>query len=67
MTMQLSEDFADAIAVDDEGVAAVSAERCIGCGVCTPTCDAEAVWLVLRAEVVPPPDPGEFLSKRWKD
>ncbi|MBI9085994.1 MAG: 4Fe-4S binding protein [Desulfobacterales bacterium] len=56
----------DAIAVGDEGVATVNAELCIGCGVCTPTCEVEAVRLVQRAEVAPPPDPGEFLARRWK-
>lgn len=54
----------DAIAVGD--VAAVNAELCIGCGVCTPTCEVEAVRLVQRAEIVPPPDLGELLARRWK-
>ena len=56
----------DAIVVGDMDKAVVDAGRCIGCGVCTPTCDVEAVGLVQRAEVLPPPDPGEFLARRWK-
>jgi translation initiation factor RLI1 len=55
-----------AIALDERQVAAVDEFICIGCGVCTPTCDAEAVGLVLRSEVKPPPDFNEFLAVRYK-
>lgn len=55
-----------AIAVNGEGVSGVDEAVCIGCGVCTPTCSSEAVDLVKRAEVRPPPDPGTFLAARLK-
>ena len=43
-----------AVKVDD-GVARVDAARCIGCGLCTTTCEAGAMSMELRAEVVPAP------------
>jgi NAD-dependent dihydropyrimidine dehydrogenase PreA subunit len=55
-----------AIAVGDEDIAVVDEKICIGCGVCTPTCEPEAVELALRAEAKPPPDLTEFLTARYK-
>ncbi|MBW2033795.1 MAG: 4Fe-4S binding protein [Deltaproteobacteria bacterium] len=55
-----------AIAVNDDGVAEVNGDICIGCGVCTPTCETEAVDLVKRKGVKPPPDLSEFLAVRYK-
>ncbi|MFH1150859.1 MAG: 4Fe-4S binding protein [Actinomycetota bacterium] len=53
----------EAVSVDD--VAAVDPGVCIGCGVCTPTCGGEdAVRLVLREEVEPPPDVQTFVTAR---
>ena len=54
------------IAVGDDGIDEVAEEVCIGCGVCTPTCETEAVSLVLRGEVNPPPDLEKFFAARYK-
>jgi Fe-S-cluster-containing hydrogenase component 2 len=56
-----------AIAVGDEDIAVVNEKICIGCGVCTPTCDLGAVELTLRAGAKPPPDLSEFLTVRYKE
>lgn len=56
----------EAVAVGEDGIAAIDSDRCIGCGACTPTCEVEAIRLILRSGVVVPPDPGEFLARRWK-
>jgi Fe-S-cluster-containing hydrogenase component 2 len=55
-----------AITLGNKDVAEVDEERCIGCGVCTPTCPGEAVDLVKRAEVKPPPDISRFMAIRYK-
>jgi electron transport complex protein RnfB len=55
-----------AIKVGEDEVSGVDRTLCIGCGVCTPTCASEAVALVLRAEVKPPPEPLEFVTARLK-
>jgi len=52
-----------AIAVEDD-LAEVDASKCLGCGACTSSCDAEAVRLVLREEVTPPPPIMEFIEAR---
>jgi Pyruvate/2-oxoacid:ferredoxin oxidoreductase delta subunit len=57
----------DAITIKDD-VAVVDEKVCIGCGVCTPTCGGDrAIALVLREEIKPPPDIGEFVSARMKN
>jgi translation initiation factor RLI1 len=56
----------EAIAVNDGKVAEVNEGICIGCGVCKPTCSAEAVALVQRQEVTSPPELTEFLTARYK-
>jgi Pyruvate/2-oxoacid:ferredoxin oxidoreductase delta subunit len=55
-----------AIAVGDEDVSEVDQTLCIGCGVCTPTCTEEAVDLVPREEIKPPPTIQEFVAARYK-
>ncbi|MBU2548759.1 MAG: 4Fe-4S binding protein [Proteobacteria bacterium] len=55
-----------AITLGDEDVAQVDEARCIGCGVCTPTCAGEALDLVLRSEVEPPPRPEALFTARYK-
>jgi Fe-S-cluster-containing hydrogenase component 2 len=40
-----------------DGATVVDLDRCIGCGVCVPTCPSEAVHLRAKPrEVVPPRD-----------
>ena len=56
----------DAIVVGDGDCAVVNADDCIGCGVCTPTCDDEAVKLVLRETVKTPPNMMEWASMRME-
>jgi len=55
-----------AIVVGDEDSARVNERLCLGCGVCTPTCPTEAVRLVLRSEISPPPELAELLKLRFK-
>jgi len=55
-----------AISVNDDDVAEVNENICIGCGVCTPTCETEAVDLIRREEIKPPPELSEFLAARHK-
>jgi len=50
--------------VEDNACATVDADLCIGCGACTPTCDVEAVRLVMRDTVVKPPNLEEWASAR---
>jgi Fe-S-cluster-containing hydrogenase component 2 len=38
----------DAISLED--VAVVDGDKCIGCGVCYPTCSTESITLVARPE-----------------
>ena len=53
----------NAITVDE--VAIVDVDKCIGCGVCTPTCGGgDAIRLVVRDEVQPPPDFKTFAAAR---
>ena len=54
-----------AIVVGDDDVAQVDSGRCIGCGICVPTCPSEAVFLFQRETITPPPDVTEFLTKRY--
>ncbi len=45
----------DAVTIDE--VAAIDRDRCIGCGLCVPTCEYEAIRLVEKEETekwVPP-------------
>jgi electron transport complex protein RnfB len=53
-----------AVAVGEDEVAVVDPDVCIGCGVCTPWCGTETMALVLRDELVPPPDVVEFVQAR---
>jgi Pyruvate/2-oxoacid:ferredoxin oxidoreductase delta subunit len=53
----------DAIAIDDNNIAAVDDTRCIGCGVCHPTCSTKAVRLVPRAHAYEIPPVGEFIQR----
>jgi ferredoxin len=55
-----------AIAVGDDDVSEVDEALCIGCGVCTPSCPNDAVDLVKREEVKPPPSIPEMFEARLK-
>jgi electron transport complex protein RnfB len=44
-----------ALEMGNDDVPQLSAERCIGCGVCASGCDFEAITLVSRADILPPP------------
>ena len=54
-----------AIAVQEDQ-AMVDAASCLGCGACTSSCEAQAVRLVLREAVTPPPPIMAFLEARMK-
>jgi MinD superfamily P-loop ATPase len=56
----------EAIAVGDDDVSEVDQVLCIGCGVCTPTCNEEAVDLVQREKPNPPPSIPDFVAARYK-
>jgi electron transport complex protein RnfB len=54
-------------AISVEDVAQVDPDVCIGCGVCTPTCTGDdAIRLVVREQVQPPPDFKTFAAARMK-
>lgn len=44
----------------------MEASKCLGCSICKPTCDSEAVQLVVRENVSQPPKAMEFLEVRIK-
>ncbi len=56
----------EAIAVGDDDVSEVDQALCIGCGVCTPTCTEDAVDLVHREQIEPPPTIQELVAARYK-
>lgn len=39
-----------AIALNDDDIAEINLDRCIGCGLCVTTCTGEALHLELKAE-----------------
>jgi Fe-S-cluster-containing hydrogenase component 2 len=44
----------DAVEIIDD-VSNINLERCIGCGVCVPTCPEEAIELIEKEEKMVPP------------
>jgi len=54
-----------AITVADD-LAGIDTSKCLGCGACTSTCDSEAVRLVVKETINPPPQVMEFLEARMK-
>jgi Na+-translocating ferredoxin:NAD+ oxidoreductase subunit B len=55
-----------ALTLDEAEIVSVDETRCIGCGVCSSTCEHEAVNLVLRGKVLPPPRIAEVIAARYK-
>ncbi len=55
----------EAIEVEDHDCAQVNPELCIGCGVCT-ICDDEAIKLIQRKTVNPPPNLAEWAGIRME-
>ena len=51
----------EAILEHDEGYR-VQTERCIGCGVCAPTCPTESITLVRRPESEQDTPPGNMME-----
>ena len=43
----------------EDNIAHVNKARCIGCGVCVPTCTSEAIQLYKKEEEIIPPQTGE--------
>lgn len=44
-----------ALAMGEEDVPLLNSDLCIGCGVCATGCDFEAITLVTREDILPPP------------
>jgi Pyruvate/2-oxoacid:ferredoxin oxidoreductase delta subunit len=44
-----------ALSMGEEDVPVLNADLCIGCGVCATGCDFEAIRLVAREDILPPP------------
>ncbi len=54
-----------AITVGDE-IAKVDHTVCLGCGVCVSGCDSDAIKLVQKEKIKPPPQPMEVMQARLK-
>ncbi|MCP4749436.1 MAG: 4Fe-4S dicluster domain-containing protein [Proteobacteria bacterium] len=54
-----------AIKVGDDA-AEMDVKSCLGCGACIAGCEDEAVQLIKRDEVKPPPSPEEFITARMQ-
>jgi heterodisulfide reductase subunit A-like polyferredoxin len=53
----------DAVKLED-GIASVDLARCIGCGVCVPTCRQKAIVMVQKSqETIPPQTQEELYDK----
>ena len=56
--------FFGALSIDeDEGRSVVDPDKCIGCGVCTITCDQEALKLHRLEREEPPEKPRDLFKK----
>jgi Pyruvate/2-oxoacid:ferredoxin oxidoreductase delta subunit len=55
-----------ALVMGDEDVPVLNSDLCIGCGVCATGCDFEAITLVARADILPPPLDQKALRKAVK-
>ncbi|MEW6440202.1 MAG: 4Fe-4S binding protein [bacterium] len=52
--------------VEENGGYRILAERCIGCGVCTPTCPTESIRLVRRPEAEQETPPANLIEWNFK-
>ena len=52
---------------NEEDISTVNETICIGCGACVSTCPTGSIALVLREQIVSPPDIGELFEKRLSD
>jgi Pyruvate/2-oxoacid:ferredoxin oxidoreductase delta subunit len=57
---------AQALAMGNEDRPEVNLDRCIGCGVCASGCDFDAIRLVERAGILPPPFDQKALAEAVK-
>jgi len=48
--------------VEEDGTYKVLAERCIGCGVCAPTCPTESIKLVRKPEAERDRPPADLMQ-----
>ncbi|MFH0995996.1 MAG: 4Fe-4S binding protein [Pseudomonadota bacterium] len=55
-----------ALAMGEEDVPVLNPDLCIGCGVCATGCDFEAITLVTREGILPPPVDQKALSEAIK-
>jgi Fe-S-cluster-containing hydrogenase component 2 len=59
----------NALTINDEEVAQVDKERCIGCGLCVTTCETEAMKLIPKSDAeyhVPPANSAEQMMMMAK-
>ena len=59
----------NALRLNDQAVAEVNRDRCIGCGLCVTTCDPEAISLIAKPEAeyqVPPANSAEQMMSLAK-
>ncbi len=50
--------------MEDDGYSTVNLDRCIGCGVCVPTCPTDAIELKKKESNYVPPKDSETMYKK---
>jgi Fe-S-cluster-containing hydrogenase component 2 len=56
----------NALSMNDDGLATVNRDRCIGCGLCVTTCPTEAIKLVSKSDMelrTPPANMAEQMMR----